>query len=99
MKKMKKELLKLNELSKKYNMQTLTCYCDCRCYSGKDYSSGIYASNYNMGRRVVMFTLVDYISRIMSMIMVVSKFIGLMMTSTKQSGEYDCRYSIEIDSG
>lgn len=51
MKKMKKELLKLNELSKKYNMQTLTCYCDCRCYRGKDYSSGIYASNYNMGRR------------------------------------------------
>ena len=46
-----------------------------------------------------MFTLVDYISRIMSMIMVVSKFIGLMMTSTKQSGEYDCRYNIEIDSG
>ena len=54
---------------------------------------------YNVGRGVVMFTLVDYISRIMSMIMVVSKFIGLMMTSTKQSGEYDCRYNIEIDSG
>ena len=46
-----------------------------------------------------MFTLVDYISRIMSMIMVVCKFIGLMMTSAKQSCKYDCRYSIEIHSG
>ncbi len=47
---MKKELLKLNELSKKYNVKTLACLCSCNCYRIGP-SAGVFSNYYHAGSR------------------------------------------------